>query len=108
MWTSSCLELGNHRLHVEERAWRIIDRARLVNIIYSEEEIKEEILKLIQNFVDFENLGTDYETSLPKLKIKGFLSKTQFPIYMIIIEDRKYKSRMIKTVWTDYEEILRE
>ena len=53
MWKASCLEIGNHRLHVEERAWRIIDRARISNTIYDIAEIKEEILNLMETFTDF-------------------------------------------------------
>jgi len=86
----------------------IIDRARISNAIYTLDEIKEEILNIMRDFTDFEDLGNDCETTLPKMKVKGFLSKTHFPIYLIIIEDEKNKTRMIKTLWTDLEEVMQE
>ncbi|MHA1383610.1 MAG: hypothetical protein ACTSR3_07640 [Candidatus Helarchaeota archaeon] len=78
MWKTGCLEKGNHKIHVEERAWRVIDWARNHGIVYTEKEIKEEILKLMKNFTEFTIEGPDCETSFPKIIIKGFLSKLIF------------------------------
>jgi len=103
MWTTSCFEYENDIFHIEERAWRIIQRAREIGVIYSQEELKEEILELMKLFSVYEDEGLDLETSLPKKIAKVHLSKAEFPVFLVIVEDIEQKIRMLKTFWTDRE-----
>lgn len=105
MWTTSCFENQNDIFHVEDRAWRILQRARDNGVVYSEEELKKEILELMKYFEDFTDEGLDRESSLPKKIVKSHLSRTDFPIYLVIVENAAQHLRMLKTFWTDREAI---
>lgn len=105
MWTTSCFEYQNDIFHVEDRAWRILQRARDNGVVYSEAELKKEILELMKHFEDFTDEGLDQESSLPKKIVKSSLSRTDFPIYLVIVEDKVKRLRMLKTFWTDREVI---
>ena len=103
MWDTSCFGYTRDIYHIEDRAWRIIQRARESGVIYSPEELKREILELMKQFTDYEDIGVDSETSLPKKKVKVHLSRANFPIFLIIVEDSTHNLRMLKTFWTDRE-----
>jgi len=103
MWITACFEYKRDIFHIEDRAWRIIQRIRERNIDYSPEDLKKEILELMKSFSEYEDKGLDKDTSLPKKKVKINLSKLDFPIYLVIIEDAAEHLRMLKTFWTDRE-----
>jgi transcription termination factor NusB len=105
MWNATCLE--SQQTHVERRAReRLLHVARIYQESLTEEEAKQKILEIMKSCTVKDYRGIDLETSLPKYKIRKHLpdSRNIFVI-LIIVEDNENKTRKIKTLYTNYDEL---
>lgn len=105
MWDAGCLDTQLN--HVEERARdRLVRATRHYQEEISEEEAKEKVLHIMKHSENRDYEGIDPETNLKKYWIRDRLPESQnIWLRLCIVEDEDEKTRKIKTLYTNYDEL---
>lgn len=105
MWKVECLEMK--KAHVELRAReRLLNAARAFQETITEEEAKQKVLELLKVCSTKDFRGIDPKTNLPKYFVRKILSGSiNLSVIICYVEDDETKTRKIKTLHTNYDEL---